>query len=401
MSRNTLLLAALLLIACGGSSPAPEPTTPERSDATPAEETSPEAHASAGIDIDDPATCTGCHAPIVSEWQESMHARAHVKNDPIFSAMRDLRAKKQGEQIVPKCRVCHNPRDTEDETSPAAMAGVSCATCHNLAGVESSEMAKGSKLLTYADDGVLRGPHDIDPGTSPAHGTGPAAPWLTDGQTVCLACHANTANPKGAPTCTTGSEIAASDDPDASCTSCHMPEVEGASGPFSDRPTHRSHQFLGPHRAWYQDDPSILAAAMDLELTWEDGILVATLTNQAGHAFPSGFPGRVAAVVVKGFDAGGAEVWTADAPGLLLRKIYVDAEGKPILPPFADSLKEDTRLQPGAVRRVTMNPPATVARAQATLVYRLLPPPAAEALGMTDAPEAQPKKVKQVEAKRD
>jgi len=397
MKSSAFFLAAAFLLGCSPSEQA-APTDPS----TPAAAATA---SSAAINIDDPETCRACHGPIVQEWSESMHARAHYDRDPVFAAMRDLRAIKQGPQIVPKCRNCHTPRDTEDESTLAAKAGVSCATCHNAAHVTPSEVAKGAALISFDPAGTLRSARDVRAGASPAHPTGPAAPHLADGSSICLACHGAVANGAGAPTCTTGSEIAGGSQAGASCTSCHMPSTDGASGPFSARPTHASHQFPGPHRAWYQDDVSMLASAVALDLSWEGDAVLATLSNQAAHAFPSGFPGRMATLAVVGFDESGATVWedlpsAPSQPGALLRKVYVDDAGKPTLPPFAKALKEDTRLTADEVRTLRWSPPAEVTRVQATLRYFLLPPPAAKAIGIQDAPESKPVVVAQTEAKR-
>ena len=403
-SRSSLIplfiLGSLLMASACSTPKAPDTDTNAKADtdakADAAQADKPPEQATEPVDINNPESCRACHAPIVEEWEQSMHSRAHYDKDPIFANMRDLRVKRQGEIIVPKCRNCHNPRDTKDESTPAAKAGVSCAACHNAAHVEQSDMAKGAKLISYDESGVLLGARNIAPDASPAHPTGPAAPHLSDGSSICLACHSNTANPAGVPACTTGSEISSGSHAEASCASCHMPKVKGSSGPYSDRAEHASHTFPGPHRAYYQADTSLLEQAVDLSLSWQGDELIATATNKSGHSFPSGFPGRMAMVKVRGFDAAGAEVWTnikdnppAEDPSAVFFKIYIDEEGKPTMPPFAKELKSDTRLSPDEIRTLRWTPPQSVKRAEAIVVYRLMPPKVAKALGLTEAPEAQ------------
>lgn len=379
-------ILAAALTACAGSTAPPPP---------PVDEAEAKAPAHAGIDIDDPTVCAGCHAAVVTEWQTSMHAQAHHSKDEIHGAMRSLRMAKQGEQIAGKCAQCHEPRDTQDLESTVAKTGVSCATCHNLADVDRSDGKKGAKALVWAEPGVLRGVHDTV-ATAP-HGVGAPQPALVDGSTVCLACHDATKTPAGADACTTGPEYAENEADPGSCTSCHMPEVDGPSGAVSQRPTHRSHAFVGPHRAWYSDDPVTLDA-VGVTATLQGNTLTATLENRSGHGFPTGFPGRIAVVKAVALGADGEPMWTnltddpmKQDPDAVLNKVYVDADGKPTMPPFAKELKRDSRLKAAETRTLTWTVPAGAAAAEVKVVYRLLPPPAAKALGLTEHPKAAPR----------
>lgn len=381
-----------VVAACGGS-PAP--------DASPAPEAVPAATAAknpehAAIDVDNPTACAACHGTIVAEWEQSMHRRAHHDEDPIYGAMRALRIEKQGEQVAKKCAVCHTPRDPGDDTSAKARTGVSCATCHHAVAVGDG---LGADALTFADGPVLHGPKDLAPGASPVHGTGAAPAHMKDGKTLCLACHAETSTPTGAPACTTGPELAQSAT-DETCVSCHMPPQQGPNGTVDPDGVHRSHAFVGPHRAWYQEDLSLLRAAVKVEGVLAGETLTLTLTNRSGHAFPSGFPGRMAALQAVARDAAGAEVWRAwtddamaERPDAVLNKVYVDAEGKPVMPPFSVKLARDNRLGPDEVRTLTWAVPAAAATVDVVLAYRLAPPPAMKALGLADALEAQPRPI--------
>lgn len=361
------------------------------------------------VDPDHVASCASCHAAIVDEWNQSMHARAHHDADPIYGAMRRLRMAKQGDAIAGKCAQCHNPRDPSAPDSPAGKAGVSCAACHNLvdvhAGSDRQPGAVGAKALVFAEDSRMIGPHDpvVDP---MVHGRGPAAPFITDGQTLCLACHDTTHNPAGVAACTTGTEYAARADAARSCTSCHMPRVAGAATAVPGRTDHASHAFLGPHRAWDQDDPAFLAQGVELAATLTDTLEV-TLRNRSGHGFPSAFPGRVATLVAVGIDDHGEAVWRnfaadpmQESPQSVLGKVYVDATGKPVMPPFATELKRDSRLTPDERRVVTFEVPADVVRVDVELHFRLVPGPAVEALGLSETPLAEPRVVTKVTATR-
>ncbi len=363
-------IVSVLGLGCSGS---PAPETEERA-----------ATAAAVVDLDDPATCAGCHSAIVAEWGESMHARAHHDNDPVFAALREARMAKEGEAIAAACANCHNPRSPADTTTAAAQVGVSCAGCHAVASVGEG---RGAAALLTAPEGVLYGPHDLAEGVSPAHGTGPSPKHFADGASLCLACHDATKTPNGLAACTTGPEHRDGGS-GQSCVDCHMPRVAGPSGAVSTRADHASHQFLGPHRAWLQDDPSFLAGAVDVQLAAVRGEATVTLVNQSGHGFPTGFPGRMAVLTVVGRDAAGAEAATHS---VVLGKRYTDDAGHPVAPPFATKLAADTRLTANETRTVDVALPAGVASVEATLAFRLLPPPLAEKVGLADAPEAQPR----------
>lgn len=377
MTRSLIL--ALALSAC--------PSTP----------TEPEV---AALDLDSPDGCAACHSAVVEEWRGSMHAAAHHEKDPIYGALRSLRMERQGEQIGKKCASCHHPRSTEDLESDVAKQGVSCATCHNLDGVKRQEGAHGAEALIWAKEGVVRGPHGYD-GPGPPHPIGEPAPWLTDGQTLCLACHDAAENPHGVATCTTGAEYARAESPQ-SCTSCHMPEVQGPSGVISQRTTHRSHAFLGPHSLWSGGDPAFMAQAVDIEGNLTGADLTITLVNQTSHGFPSGFPGRVALVKVIGLDAEGKEVWTnfttdpmAQDPQAVLNKVYANDDGEPVMPPFATQLTRDNRLKPDERRELRWSElPSEVHQVRVSLLFRLLPPPAVTALGLAESPLGQPRPMK-------
>lgn len=377
------LVLAALLTACGTAS-APEQAP---SDADPGSVTKAAPHV--GLNIDDTSICASCHGQVVSEWNESMHARAHVGGDPLYAAMRTFRMGKEGEALGPKCDTCHTPRAA---ITGSTDAGVTCATCHTT--LEVLPDAAGAKALVSAPEGVFVGPRTR---TGTSHGTVQGSSALADGQTICLACHAATTTPQGLASCTTGPEHAELGS-GASCTSCHMPRVPGPNGAVSNGRDHASHAFLGPHRAWYQDDPAFLGTAIGVTADWEASGLTLTVANQSGHAVPTGFPGRMAWLKVTAFDTAGQEVWSnatddpmAQAPEAVWNKIYVDAEGKPTMPPYATELKADRRLQPGATVTLTYAPPPSATRVEARLVYLLIPPPAAKAIGIEGTLEASPR----------
>lgn len=348
------------------------------------------------LEPDDPASCAPCHEAIVSEWKESLHSRAHHASDPLYGALRALRLEKQGPHIPGRCARCHNARDPQDHDSKAARTGVSCAVCHQLDGVHvATKERNGLDALVPGPQKAFRGSHDVPNGAAPLHATGPALAALADGQTLCLACHAEEQNAAGVPTCTTGVEHAEGGT-GQSCAACHMAEVATPAGAVSSRPTHRSHRFAGPHQEQRLGAPGVLADAVALSGRFEGGKLVARLENKSSHAFPTGFPGRMAMLVVTAFDAKGQEVFKnltsepmKEHPEAVLNQGYVDAEGKPALAAFGVKRVRDNRLKAGETRELVLLVPAHAVRAELRLRYFLLAPPAAKLMAY-EGPETKP-----------
>lgn len=400
MNARIIGLGLALVVACGDDDASTAATTEAEKPTT----TAPSAAENpvATVDLDDPRTCATCHAAVVEEWERSMHAQAHQSRDPIYAALRTLRIERQGPQVAAQCGSCHHPLANAEPESPIAALGVSCRSCHGVAEVREGA---GHAALVFADDRVMRGPHSLRADASPAHGTGPAAAHLTDGKTLCLACHREARNPQGVVTCNTGNELAEHADPSATCTGCHMPTVEAPSGAVSARTSHRSHAFLGPHAAWEGDD-AFLRGAVTMNARLDGDALVIDLENHAGHGFPSGYPGRLAVVQAIAKDASGAEVWRAwreeasERPETMLTQVYVDAEGQPVMAPFATAMARDSRLRPNETRELRFDVPRATATVEVSLRFFLLPPKASQALGLAQSPLAAPRVIAEARATR-
>ncbi len=353
------------------------------------------------IDVDDPEACKACHAGVYEEWTESMHSRAHHDNDPIYGNMRALRMKKQGEQVANQCVKCHNPRSPSAPDEPAGKVGISCAACHQVKAVHLEQGKVGVETLVYDTDGVMHSGRELPRDASPVHALGAPLAAMQDGQTLCLSCHNATKTPTGAPACTTGPEFKSSalskGDEGQTCVSCHMPEVEGAAGAVGRQEKHRSHKFLGPHRAWYQDDKSILTQAVDMDAEIKGNTLHVSLKNKSVHAFPSGFPGRMVVVKVVGLDEHNNVAWEnftenamKESPESVLNKVYHDKEGKPVAAPFAEKMVRDNRLKADESRSLEYVVPDNVKAFKIKMLYFLLPPPLSNTLGIEALPEAKP-----------
>jgi hypothetical protein len=403
--RHTAQIAAALLAVCLVAT-ACKPNQEESSDKAESAHThegsqeDSEQSSNAAFNIDDPNTCATCHSAVVEEWKSSMHANAHHDNDPLYGAMRDFRMEREGEELATKCSNCHSPRAPDEPDSIVAHTGVSCAGCHNIASIDRGDgSVKGASAITYEDDCRMRGPHDIESGSGAPHRTGDAAPWITDGTTLCMTCHESATTPHGLPSCTTGFEFAEGET-EQTCTGCHMPVVEGPSGLVSDRPTHRSHMFVGPNQLWRDGEGAqeFMATSVNVTAAIEGDTLSATLQNQSAHSFPTGFPGRMALLKVTGFDAAGEAVWSnfgenamEEDPDAVFNKIYVNDAGEAVMPPYGTEIRRDSRLTPGESRELTWEVPSEVAEVEFKLLFRLLPPPAAKALGLDDTELAEPR----------
>jgi hypothetical protein len=374
MQRVVCLALALVVAAgCNKESAEPKPAAPAAK---------PPAMA---VDINNPEECTMCHPAIVAEWKQSMHASSHHSRDPIYAGVRAIRAKKEGADITKACAGCHTPGFEAEPEAEAAAIGIGCATCHNA--------------RVGAAPGQLLGPSDVPAGVSPAHATGPAHESLADGTGVCKGCHEALQSPTGVSMCATGAEHATIEGEDSkSCGSCHMPRTAGAPMVTSQKSDHASHAFLGPHRAWYQDDPSFAASAIDVSATLVKGKLKIDIVNKSGHAFPTGFPGRMAIVSCVGHDDKGADVWQCEPKKL--GKVYVDADGKRTLAPYAAKLDSDTRIAPGSTETYEFDAPSTVAKVDVIVSMRLLPESLAAKLKLEGAPEGAPKAIAEVAAAR-
>lgn len=358
-----------------------------------------------GASLEDPATCAGCHSTVAAEFQQSMHARAHHTTDPVYAALRSFRLAREGTSLGIQCAQCHSPEDTANEVSEVGRRGVTCTTCHQFNSVHAGQGLRGAQALERGPRGMLRGASQLDAGASPIHATGPALPALADGTTVCLACHGEETNRDGVSSCATGVENARAKDR-ATCTSCHMVELDGPSGPASARHAHRSHSFSGLHRLWDIADAAPLARGARLSGRFEGVDFIATLDNGSGHSFPTGFPARMAVVVMRGLDAHGDEVWRnvtseplKEHPASVLNKVYLDGDGGVTLAPYGVRLARDNRLRPDEHREIVVAVPRAVVSVELSLRFWLVAPPAASKLGLT-GPETKPRDVARISVSR-
>jgi nitrate/TMAO reductase-like tetraheme cytochrome c subunit len=209
------------------------------------------------------ATCGVCHTEIYQEWRETLHAKAWT--DPVYQAA--LKEQKRPEL----CHKCHIPESVLDRAGRQPIAretrkdeGITCVSCHE-------------------QKGTIHGPFGAK---TDAHPSEKDVLFTPDGAiTLCKSCHDTKIGPvlRLAKTF----EDSGLRKEGKSCIGCHMPEVERpiaiqvATGkPAGPARKGRSHRINTP------EDPKFLATAFSWSVAEQDGELVFTVQNEAGHQIP-------------------------------------------------------------------------------------------------------------------
>jgi hypothetical protein len=249
------------------------------------------------------AQACDCHSNFITEWQQSMHAKA--LSDPLFKAeLADTNAATSN-KMGPFCQTCHGPVGTmtnqlgSSDPNSASAQGIPCSFCHQVTGA-SSPTNNVSLLVdpsgTYrAQIATPTAPHPT--AVSPFHNT----------SAICGSCH-NVSHPgNGLPIEATYSEWLASPQAKAgtTCQDCHMTATPGQVGPTVGwdagggprRPVYQM-TFVGPQVGQSNpiDAQQLLQSAATVQLD-APGILdgatstsvTVTITNVgAGHDLPTG-----------------------------------------------------------------------------------------------------------------
>jgi hypothetical protein len=267
--------------------------------------------------------CGTCHRDIYRMWRSSAHAGAMT--DVVFvEAYRDTEAHDAATARL--CLGCHAPltrvSPDPDLAAQATWDGVSCDACHSLVSVE---LARGGARLGLEPGPVKRGP--IRDAVSVGHETAYSA--LHTSALVCAGCH-EFQNADGTPIITTYSEWQEStaSKRGATCQSCHMGAIRAdVVDPKVKRvaDTVNLHQMPGGHSVTQLNK----AVEVFMDDAWDDDGLALTvrLVNKgAGHAVPTGMPGRRVILAVS--------VRTSDGHSVAERRVYTktfhDAAGQPI-----------------------------------------------------------------------
>jgi len=290
-----------------------------------------------------PRTCLPCHAQVVAEWEQSMHAASFT--DP------QVRAPDQSDDFrKQECLPCHVSAPIFEhgiETNSRALArterrsdGIDCLSCHGLPG---GGVAASRGGLKAPCNPVFR-------------------PELAQ-HSQCYACH-NQHNTHdewlASPAAAQGQD----------CAGCHMPRVTREGGEAGAPRAGFSHRFLGGR------DREYALAGLELEPAFDPASrrVTVTLTNTfAGHNLPTDSRNRALDLVLTLYDARGQPL-----PPLSPESREPGSEAGTarlrFRNPYRSSGDPNTQLPAGqsAILEIPNVPPEAT-RASAALCYKLTP----------------------------
>jgi hypothetical protein len=302
-------------------------------------------------------TCAECHRDIYRMWRDSAHAAS--MEDPVFLASFRETESRLGKAGARTCIKCHAPMaEVSGDTELAhktSWEGVSCDYCHSLVDVDVSGAVPKQKLEV---GDVKRGP------VPNADSTGHLVAYseLHTESRICAPCHEHR-NPDGVPILTTYSEwkesVAA--EQGQTCQTCHMGLTRGR---VVDARVKRDssarvnlHEMPGGHSL--QQLHKALAFAIRPTRDRDELNVNVRVTNKgAGHAVPTGMPGRAMEMVVTVDTSAGDHFEETRVFG----RFFEDREGKPIAH-VADYFgrgvreKSDSRIGVDEVRDVAFDFP--------------------------------------------
>jgi hypothetical protein len=236
-------------------------------------------------------TCGSCHKEIHRLWSGSAHARA--LEDPVFLAAFRETVAREGDQVSRTCLACHAPLAdlTNDPRLEAKLTweGVSCDVCHSMIAVD---LAGPTPKISFDVGAVKRGP--ISDAESTAHEV--AFSELHTTSRGCAGCH-EWSSRSGVPIMSTYSEWTQSSAAREGrpCQSCHMAKTRAkVVDPRVQRVPRAEvnlHDVPGGHSL--EQLHKALAVRIVPHRAGNNLHLEVRLTNKgAGHAVPTGMPGR-------------------------------------------------------------------------------------------------------------
>ncbi|MBD3162636.1 MAG: hypothetical protein GF346_09725 [Candidatus Eisenbacteria bacterium] len=294
--------------------------------------------------------CGECHRDIYTTWKASAHSRS--LEDPTFlDAFRATEAR-EGDKTARLCLGCHAPMVTvngdyalEQKTT---WEGVSCDVCHSIVSVDLEGRPPGLELEIGS---IKRGP--IRDAESMHHEV--VFSDLHTKSIACAGCHEYT-NAEGTPLLTTYTEwkgSAAAQD-GKTCQTCHMSLTAGnvvdprvarvGEAEINLHEVPGGHSIQQLHKAFrVVIEPAREGDTLRVE--------VQIINRGAGHAVPTGMPGRRVILTVNARGYSGARFEEKRVYG----KFFLDEEGDRIVHDsgyFAAGvrLESDSRIQPDETR---------------------------------------------------
>ena len=289
--------------------------------------------------------CGTCHRDIYRMWRASAHANS-MEGVVFLGIFRDTEAR-EGPEVARVCLGCHAPlvalNHDEALEKKVTWEGVSCDACHSLVSVE---LSPAGATQVFDPGPVKRGP--IRDAASMGHRV--AYSELHTKALVCAGCH-EFRNAEGIPIITTYSEWerSAAARGGRTCQTCHMglarADVVDPKVKRVERAEVNLHQGPGGHSLDQLHEA--LAVALRPGREGDDLVIEVRIANKgAGHAVPTGMPGRRVILAV--------DVRTSDGKtfreGRTYGRFFRDAAGRTIsrdgecFTPGV-SLESDTRIR--------------------------------------------------------
>jgi nitrate/TMAO reductase-like tetraheme cytochrome c subunit len=321
-------------------------------------------------------TCGECHRDIFRMWRASAHAEA--TDDPFFfQSYKDV-VRDGPARLGKVCLDCHAPLAVATGdlalSKSVSREGVNCEFCHGLVAVDMTEKGPRHRLDIGS---VKRG--TIAAADSPAHGV--AFSELHRDSRLCAPCH-EYVNEDGVSILTTYSEWKESSaaEQGQTCQSCHMAITEGeVVDPKLVRDSDAQvnlHEMPGGHSIHQLLDA--LAIKVRPKRSGDSLTVAVEVTNRgAGHAVPTGMPGRRIVLSVEVRGGGRLSFEESRVYGKSFkneREVTIDRVGEYFRPGVL--LEADTRIAADESRRETFNFPVPAAESvylTVSMVYEHAP----------------------------
>ena len=338
-------------------------------------------------------TCKKCHPVIYGEYQNSMHAKASIFNDPIHKAVWDKHPAKTKNNY--KCAKCHTPSDHQliENNSPLTdntiqqTEPISCQVCHTIKSIEKHTKAnknhftnkkkyffstnkekRGSKVI-FKDESHFFGMYKIKTG-SPYHDIDYGNALFYSGD-VCMGCHSHKQNAQGFSVC--DMEIKKGDSKET-CISCHMPQVKGSLANQKQSTTHAYHG----HNI-HKTTPTTLKKYIKLSVDYNTTGFTVNIKNEAIHTlFPQ--PLRLNQLRVS-IERKGKTISLETKSFVKI----IGKDGKPSMPWLANEILKNTLIKALETRKVNYH--TTLQKADIVILefgYHVVNPKSAKKLGITD-----------------
>lgn len=341
------------------------------------------------------STCKRCHPKIFNEYQNSMHKRASIYNDPVHAAVwQQHPARKKGDY---KCAKCHTPADHSlkngkglpQKNAVQLQEPIACSTCHTIESIEkhaqsntniytkeaktffaADKKRKGEKVVFHEESSFF-GLHRTTTG-SPYHNIDYGNENFYNAN-VCLGCHDHKENGKGFAICDMDIKPNTKNEKE-NCITCHMPQVKGSFVTLHDSATHAYH---GSNIV--TASPAMLEKYVILNIEKRNDGFTVTIENKANHALFM-HPLRLAELRVTIQKAGQQ---LRPEPKTFARIIGTD--GKPASPWLADSVISDTTIKAYEKRTISYDTPLQKGdEVTVVLGYHIVNPKMAKKLGITE-----------------